>query len=105
MINGHYANNFSRDGVPTGGCASGQGFAITWQDGPLGRDEHRVTPNGAFLEDVLMACKQRLEFFQESQFACSTNAMAITSIGEALEALASRTREREGRKVEGTHNV
>ena len=43
------------DGNPTGGVSSGRGFTISWQNGPLGRGEDRVEPNGAFVEDVIAA--------------------------------------------------
>lgn len=106
MKNGHHASNRSdADGNPTGGCVGGQGFGICWQDGPLGRDGDRVKPNGAFVEDVLEACKQRLDYFQGSKFACFENSLAIHHIELALGALDDRTRDREERKVEGTHEV
>lgn len=96
-----YSNNFTRDGNPAGGCASGIGFAITWQDGPLKEFER----NGAFVETVLAACRQRLEFYQDSKFACDENSEAIQSITEALNTLNSRTTKRQSREVEGTHQI
>ena len=98
-------NSVDDDGNPTGGSTKGTGIVINWQDGPLGRDENRLVPNGAFVEGVIEASIQRLEFFQESQFRCRENAIAITKLQEALLWLRERTREREERSVEGTHQA
>lgn len=92
-------------GNPTGGSAIGTGIVIRWQDGPLGRGSDRKEPNGAFVEGVLEAALQRLEFFQESTFKCRENALAITKIEEALAWLDARTCKRERRGVEGTHTA
>jgi len=90
-------------GNPAGGCSFGTGFTISWQNGPLGRDEDRKEPNGAFVEDVIDAVKHRIEYYQQSEFACHTNALAIQALDDALSALESRTADREEREVEGTH--
>ncbi len=90
---------------PTGGVVVGTGFTIAWQDGPLGRDENRAMPNGAFVEDVIDACVQRLRFFQDSKFASPFNEAAIDSLKSALKSLDARTANRETRGVEGTHSV
>lgn len=89
---------------PTGGHTQGTGILIAWQHGPLGRGEDRQEPNGAFVEGVLVAALDRLEFFQESRFACTENAEAILHIRRALDVLNERTRKREARGVEGTHS-
>ena len=91
------------NGNPEGGIASGTGFTISWQHGPLGRDEERVKPNGAFVEDVIEACVDRISYYQDSRFNCSKNASALSFLKLALEALDSRTKDREAREVEGTH--
>lgn len=101
----HAKNRTNDDGTPTGGHVCGTGFTIGWQDGALGRDGDRVAPNGAFVEDVIDSAKQRLEFFQDSKFACESNEKAIEHLQAALDALDSRTKDREERKVEGTHAV
>lgn len=93
-------------GRPAGGSVSGVGISIVWQDGPLGRGAERKEPNGAFVETVIAAAKQRLEYYQEvsaGAFKCGENAVAITKLDEALLWLDKRTREREARGVEGTH--
>ena len=93
---------FSEDGVPEGGQTFGVGFAISWQRGPLGRGGERLEPNGAFVEDVIAAAKDRLEFYQESRFASPYNAVALEHLRMALESLNQRTLDREKRDVEGT---
>ncbi len=106
MKNGLHAKNVSdENGNPTGGVVVGTGFTISWQDGPLGRDGYRVQPNGAFIEDVIQACIQRLEYFQESKYECGANKGAIHALVAANGCLADRTKARETRKVEGTHEV
>ena len=93
------------NGAPAGGCSSGTGFCISWQEGPLGRGDSRRKPNGAFVEDVIAAAIDRLEYYQHSRFVCPENATAIASLGCALDALNRRTADREAREVEGTHQV
>lgn len=88
---------------PAGGCTSGRGFTISWQNGPLGRRNDRREPNGAFVEDVIAAAADRIEFYQSSKFACDDNAEALDHLRKAIDALQRRTRDREARDVEGTH--
>ena len=80
---------------------------INWQDGPRGtaEDGTLTDPNGAFVEDVLWAALQRLEFFNESKYRDRANSIAITKIEEALQALKNRQLERSHRNVEGKHEV
>ena len=100
------SENFNdENGNPVGGYVRGVGIDISWQNGPLGRDEKRIGPNGAFVESVISAALQRLEYYQTSKFNCRENALAITKLEEALHWLQSRTAKREDRKVEGTHEV
>lgn len=113
-------NELDQNGNPTGGYAYGLGLMIDWQRGPLGRHTKdckpgshgvgctRAEPNGAFVETVISAARQRLEFYQAAsngKFACEENATAIAKLGEALEVLNNRTRNREERQVEGMHQV
>ena len=88
---------------PAGGTTYGTGFCISWQNGPLGRQPTRAEPNGAFVEDIIDAARDRLRFYQRSKFACEENAQAIEYLTHALELLESRTRRRETAGVEGTH--
>lgn len=93
------------DGNPAGGTTYGRGFAIGWQNGPLGRGENRREPNGAFVEDIIRAAADRLEFYQAGKFACEENAQALSHLREALQILEARTKDREARGVEGTHQL
>lgn len=91
---------------PAGGVSYGTGFAISWQNGPLGRGEERREAKGAFVETLLSVVKGRIEFYETAasgRFACNENAEAIRYIELALASLDSRTRAREARDVEGTH--
>ena len=99
----HVENNLDAAGNPAGGKVIGVGVSIDWQIGPLVRDEDRTEPNGAFVEDVIEAARQRIAYYQEGKFACEENAVALEKLAQALEALDSRTKDREKREVEGTH--
>jgi hypothetical protein len=88
---------------PAGGTTFGNGFAIGWQNGPLGRGDDRKEPNGAFVEDIIEAAADRIRYYQESKFACERNANALNHLESALEELHARTADREARDVEGTH--
>lgn len=92
-------------GNPTGGTVQGTGLSISWQNGPLGRGEQRTEPNGAFVETVIAAALNRLEFYQKTKFSCRENALAITKLEEALHWLDSRTSRRESQQIEGTHET
>lgn len=98
-------NILNEQGNPSGGSVVGIGLTIQWQNGPLGRDSDRKEPNGAFVETVISSAKQRLEFFEKSDFHCRENELAIKKLGEALDILDNRTKERESRQVEGTHKI
>ena len=97
------AHNESVSGMPAGGSVEGTGLKIEWQNGPLGRGDERKEPNGAFVETVIAAAVQRIEYYQSTQFSCRENAIAITKLQEALHWLDHRTRRREYQGVEGTH--
>jgi hypothetical protein len=67
-----------------------------------------MEPNGAFVETVIAAAKQRLVFYQTAnngKFKCDENELAIFSLSLALQRLDQRTKAREARDVEGTHNA
>lgn len=110
------SNRLDSNENPTGGAVElfeqtdnpqKQLIGILWQDGPRGQGEGKplAEPNGAFVEDVLWAALQRLEFFQDSKYRDRANAMAITHIEQALQALKDRQLERSHRNVEGKHEV
>ena len=93
------------DGNPAGGCSTGTGFCVSWQNGPLGRGGERKEPNGDLVEDLIWAAKDRLEFYQADRFNCQENSRAIMHLTDALVALNGRTADREARQVEGTHST
>ena len=74
---------------------------VSFQKGAI--KEHGV--NGIMNEDLIAMVIDRLQSFQESDFACRENAVAITKLEEALMWLRKRTQDREDRGVEGTHNI
>lgn len=81
---------------------SGEKLArIHFQEGPI--KENGV--NGLCNEDLIVMVIRRLEGFQQSQYACRDNAVAITKLEEALLWLRKRTMARENRGVEGTSAV
>lgn len=99
------ALNFDDDhGRPAGGEVRGTGLTIDWQNGPLGHrdDPNRLEPNGAFVETVLQAVLQRIEYYQ-TRFPCVENAIAIAHLVEALIVLDQRTTRRIAQGTEGTH--
>jgi hypothetical protein len=96
-------NKLDEHGNPTGGFVRGIGIAIAWQEGPLGRDAERQPQTGAYVEDVLVACLDRLKYYQNTKFNCPENVMAVSQLEEAIKWLRKRTEEREKRLVEGTH--
>ena len=62
--------------------------------------------NGAFVEDVIEAARQRLLFFNSNpKFRCRENSLAITKLEEALQWLDWRTRQRTIQGVENTYEV
>lgn len=99
------SDNFLDNGNPTGGSFKSVGIEITWQDGSLDRGDDRKEPNGAFVETVIEAALQRIEFYQLSPYSCRENSLAITKLQEALHWLNHRTLSREKRGVEGLHQV
>ena len=106
MLDSYMHENWSDgDGNPAGGVASGTGFAISWQNGPLGSGDNRKPPNGAFVETIIDVVIKRLEFYQSSKFACEENAGALGALDAALKHLQSRTARRVAAGTEGTHAV
>ncbi len=96
----HYLDG---NGKPRGGSSSARGISVSWQNGPLGRDEDRQEPNGAFVETLIAIAKDRIEWYNQAGFSCRENSLAITKLEEALHWLNHRTARREAEGVEGTH--
>lgn len=72
---------------------------VKFQNGPI-----KVSGvNGVTHEALLAILCDRLRGFQSGQYACSDNAVALSHLELAQEALQKRTRERLARGVEGTH--
>jgi len=96
-------------GNPTGGATlleagdqeGRSGLVIHWQNGIVGEGGQ----TGAFVEDVLEAARQRLQFFNGTRFRCRENSIAITKIEEALQWLDWRTRARLAEGVENTYQT
>lgn len=72
---------------------------LRFQEGPI--KEHGV--NGVTNEDLIAMVITRLDHFNQTDFRCRENSMAITKLEEALLWLRKRTVGRENRGVEGTH--
>ena len=91
------------DGNPAGGCTQAPGLLVSWQNGPLQVDGKRRPQTGAFVEDLMKAVIDRIEFYQNSDFACEENDLTLNHLHAALESQQARTRDRTDRGVEGTH--
>lgn len=74
---------------------------IHFQEGPV----KECGVNGVANEDLINMVICRLEHFQNSEYKCRENALAITKLEEALLWLRKRTMGRENRGVEGTSKV
>jgi hypothetical protein len=61
--------------------------------------------NGISNEALLAIVADRLESFQSGACACAENAMALHKVLAAMRHLASRTRDRVARGVEGTREI
>jgi hypothetical protein len=96
-----HANWTTAGGNPDGGVVYGHGFCISWQRGPLeggGR-------NGAFLLEVLEACRMQLLHYQGSKFACDENQQALADIEHAIAVLENRRDRREQEGTLGSHRI
>ena len=114
MVMGHNGTPYffdhfvDEDGNPAGGYFEGTGIQFKWQDGPvMGTGK---PPNGAFVEDGILAVAQRIAWYQgepgsggNGRFACEENAIALEHLRLAHEALLVRTRRRMEQNVEGRH--
>jgi hypothetical protein len=86
------------------GYADGEQYAIfiRWQNGIIQDGQQ----NGAFVEDVIEAARQRIMFFNSRpESRCRENSVAITKLEEALQWLDWRTRERVNQGVENTYEA
>jgi hypothetical protein len=76
-------------------------IGLRFQNGPV----MEVGANGITNECLLAIIIDRLESFQRGKFSCRENALALTKLEEAAHWLHARTRQRQERGVEGTHEV
>jgi hypothetical protein len=97
--NGNASHEYDITAMSEAGCD--YGCMLSFQHGPIGT----TGINGITNEALLVIVADRLRGFQSSKYACVENAVALASVGKALEALELRTRNREGRGVEGSHEV
>ena len=74
---------------------------VDFQEGPI----KECGVNGVCNEDLIAMVIRRLEGFQNSDFRCRENAVAITKLEESLMWLRKRTMGRENRGVEGTNKI
>jgi hypothetical protein len=71
---------------------------VKFQKGPV----KETVANGCFIEDLITIVIDRLQGFQNGDFPCRENALALTKLEEALHWLDHRTNDRQRRGVEGT---
>ena len=90
-------HHFSIREVSTGDILS----FIDFQEGPI----KEVGVNGVHNEDLIAIVLTRLEYFQNTDFACKENEKAIEKLEEALMWLRKRTLNRQARNVEGTSKI
>lgn len=76
-------------------------YRVDFQNGPI----KEAGVNGITHEALLAILIDRLECFQAGEYANDYNAAALKHLQLAQRELFDRTREREARGVEGTHNV
>jgi len=94
-------SQFNAGENPTGGTTNlPDGSIIKWQDGIKVDGQ-----NGAFIEDVITAAIQRLEYFNSGKFRCRENSLAITKLEEAIQWLDYRTSNRQSQGVENTYKT
>ena len=71
---------------------------MNFQNGPI----KEAGVNGVMNEDLIAIVIDRMQGFQNGDFKCRENALALTKLEEALMWLRKRTQDREDRGVEGT---
>ena len=96
-----------QQGNPAGGQTTGTGFTINWQDRPLRDPDTGETqaPNGAQVEDIIEAALDRTLFLENSPLSCEENERTIEHLREAIFWQQERTKKRQERGVEGTHEA
>ena len=93
--------NWAENGEHDGGQSYGPGFTIAWQRGPL----TEAGRNGAFLSEVLDACRHQLAYFEYNRHACQENADALGHLEQAIALLEARRARRAAAGTLGTTQV
>ena len=99
-------NHFKDEqGRPAGGISTGIGYTIAWQNGPcpIMEDGSQPDRNGAFLIEVLQSCQMRLLAYQNSEFNCEENDIALKGVEAAISILETRRDRRKDAGILGTH--
>jgi hypothetical protein len=99
IINHINQNWTNEDGTHNGGVSTGIGYTIAWQRGPLNEGGR----NGAFMIEVLQACRHQMNYYQDSRYACQENEAALHHLDLAIAALQSRRDRRDAEGTLGTH--
>jgi hypothetical protein len=92
------------EGFPDGGVSTGIGFTIAWQRGRVDKD-WEDSRNGAFLIEVLEACKHQLDGYQNKAWACQENTEALAHLNLCIYSLKSSCSRREAQGILGTHQL
>ncbi len=100
VVSTEYFNNLHSH-VSNEGYKSDLKTTINFQNGVI--KESGI--NGCQNEDLITIVIDRLKGFQNSDFKCRENAIAITKLEEALMWLNKRTNDRIERGVEGTYKI
>jgi hypothetical protein len=74
---------------------------VSFQNGPI----REFGVNGCHQEDLIAIVIDRLQSFQQGEYACRENALALTKLEEAMHWLNHRTSARVARGVEGTNTI
>lgn len=74
---------------------------VRFQNGPV----NEAGVNGCHQEDLLAIVIDRLQHFQEGDYSCRENALALAKTEEALHWLRARTNDRAARGIEGTSKI
>ena len=80
------AENYTdKEGGPEGGFVSldipsGRILSIVWQNGPLMRGADRREPNGTFVETVIAAAVQRIQYYSASNTTTRPSSGAVRSL-------------------------
>lgn len=91
------ANNPSASDLSKGTFTCVVNIPVIFQHGVVGENGL----NGITIESLLAIAEDRLSAFQNGEFACNENEIALNHINKALDALHSRTKSRMVRQVEG----